>query len=52
MLPKLECMQEINDRRLSFEGAERSLGMTNRKRVHIWRRKVSEALAPVAEWLP
>jgi hypothetical protein len=51
-LPRLGCMQDINTRRISFGAAERSLGLTNRQRVAIWRREVEKALAPVAEWLP
>jgi hypothetical protein len=52
--PKLWCMQEVNSRRLSFEAAqnETAIGLTNRQRVAMWRRKVSEALQPVAAWLP
>ena len=50
--PKLACMAEVNARRLLFAAAERSLGLTNRQRVAIWRRAVETALAPVADWLP
>jgi hypothetical protein len=50
--PKLACMAEVNARRLLFAAAEQSLGLTNRRRVEIWRREVEKALAPVADWLP
>ena len=50
--PKLACMQEINERRLLFAAAEKSLGMTNRQRVAIWRREVNKALLPALDWLP
>ena len=50
--PKLACMQEINERRLLFAAAEKSLGMTNRQRVAIWRREVDKALLPASDWLP
>jgi hypothetical protein len=52
VLPRLSCMQEVNSRRLSFLGAEKALGLTNRQRVAMWRREVAKALAPVADWLP
>jgi hypothetical protein len=52
VLPRLSCMQEVNSRRLSFLGAEKALGLTNRQRVAMWRRDVAKALAPVADWLP
>ena len=52
VLPRLSCMQEVNSRRLSFAGAEKALGLTNRQRVAMWRRDVAKALAPVADWLP
>jgi hypothetical protein len=52
VLPQLSCMQEVNSRRLSFLGAEKALGLTNRQRVAVWRRDVAKALAPVADWLP
>ena len=50
--PKLACMQEVNSRRLLFAAAEKSLGLTNRQRVAIWRREVEKALVPVADWMP
>ena len=52
VLPRLSCMQEVNSRRLSFLGAEKALGLTNRQRVAMWRREVAKALAPVADWVP
>jgi hypothetical protein len=45
-------MQEVNSRRLTFAGAEKSLGLTNRQRVVIWQRDVAKALAPISDWLP
>lgn len=50
--PKLGPMPEINVRRLSFNTAERSLGLVNRQRVAIWRRQLEAALAPISDWLP
>jgi hypothetical protein len=50
--PKLACMQEVNTRRMLFAAAEKSLGLTNRQRVSIWRREVEKELTPVADWLP
>ena len=52
VLPRLTCMQEVNSRRLSFAGAEKELGLTNRQRVAMWRRAVAKALAPIDGWLP
>ena len=52
VLPRLACMQEVNSRRLTFAGAEKGLGLTNRQRVVIWRRDVAKALAPISDWLP
>jgi hypothetical protein len=52
VLPRLGCMQEVNSRRLSFAGAEKALGLTNRQRVVMWRRDVAKALAPIDSWLP
>jgi hypothetical protein len=52
VLPRLSCMQEVNSRRLSFAGAEKELGLTNRQRVALWRRAVAKALAPIDSWLP
>jgi hypothetical protein len=52
VLPRLTCMQEVNSHRLSFAGAEKELGLTNRQRVAMWRRAVAKALAPIDSWLP
>lgn len=52
VFPRLGCMQEVNSRRLSFAEAQKSLGLTNRQRVAIWRRDVEQALVPVIDWLP
>jgi hypothetical protein len=52
VLPRLACMQEIVTRRLSFAAAEKTLTLTNKHRVSIWRRDVDKAIAPISHWLP
>jgi hypothetical protein len=52
VFPRLNCMQEVNARRLSFANAQNTLGLTNRQRVAIWRREVAKAVATVDDWLP
>jgi DNA-binding transcriptional LysR family regulator len=60
VMPKLVCMHEIDQRRLTFSDAQEGkvkagqspLGPTMRQMVAIWRRAMEVAFAPVAEWLP
>jgi hypothetical protein len=60
VMPKLVCMHEIDQRRLTFSDAQEGkvkagqspLGPTMRQMVAIWRRSMEAAFAPVAEWLP
>jgi len=59
-MPRLGCLHEVENRRLSFAAAEAGqtkrelppLGLTNRQRVAIWLRDMNAAFEPVADWLP
>jgi hypothetical protein len=58
IMPKLQCMGEINKQRMQFQtvaqGKEK-LGATpviNRQYVTKWLRAMDEAFAPFADWLP
>ena len=59
-MPRLGCLNEIENRRLSFAAAETGqtkrdlppIGLVNRQRIAIWLREMQAAFAPVAHWLP
>jgi hypothetical protein len=59
-MPRLACMHEIDQRRLTFADAQKGrvkpgqepLGLTMRQMVTIWRRGMESAFTPAEEWLP
>ena len=59
-MPRLACMHEIDQRRLTFADAQKGrvksgqepLGLTMRQMVAIWRRGMESAFTPAEEWLP
>jgi hypothetical protein len=59
-MPRLACMYEIDQRRLTFADAQKGkvkpgqepLGLTMRQMVAIWRRGMESAFTPAEEWLP
>jgi hypothetical protein len=59
-MPRLACMHEIDQRRLTFADAQQGkvkpgqepLGLTVRQMVAIWRRGMESAFAPASGWLP
>lgn len=53
-MPRLGCMQQIEQRRLTFEAAsERSsgLGLTTCQMVKVWRRQLDKTLEPILPWI-
>jgi len=59
-MPRLACMHEVEQRRLSFEDAsagrvkagQEKIGAVNRQLISIWRREMAAAFATVAPWMP
>jgi len=59
-MPRLACMHEIDQRRLSFEDAaagrvkagQEKIGAVNRQLISIWRREMATAFARVQSWMP
>ena len=59
-MPRLACMHEVEQRRLSFEDAsagrvkagQEKIGAVNRQLISIWRREMTDAFAKVAPWMP
>jgi hypothetical protein len=59
-MPRLACMHEVEDRRLSFADAEAGavkagqakIGPVNRQLIGLWRRDMAIAFSKVAQWMP
>ena len=59
-MPRLACVQDVENRRISFAKAEAGetgrnlppLGAINRQRVALWRREMESEFAAVSDWLP
>jgi hypothetical protein len=59
-MPRLGCMPDIEQRRLSFgdaqhgrvPGGQEPFGLMRRQMVTIWLRQMEEAFKEVLEWLP
>jgi hypothetical protein len=59
-MPRLACMHEVEDRRLSFAEAaagtvkpgQEKIGPVNRQLISLWRRDMATAFAKVMEWMP
>lgn len=59
-MPRLGCLNEVENRRLSFSAAAAGqtkrdlapIGLVNRQRISLWLREMQTAFAPVAHWLP
>ena len=60
VMPKLACMQKLDNQRMFFHAAaeghvaegQEPLGFMERQMVKIWLRQMNAALAPIADWLP
>lgn len=59
-MPRLACVQDVENRRISFAGAEAGetgrglpvLGAINRQRIALWRREMESEFSAVSDWLP
>jgi hypothetical protein len=59
-MPRLACMHEVEQRRLSFDDAaagmvkpgQDKIGPVNRQLIAIWRREMAAAFSKVAQWMP
>lgn len=59
-MPRLACVQEVENRRISFIQAEMAetgrglpaLGVINRQRVALWRKEMETEFEAVSDWLP
>jgi hypothetical protein len=53
-MPRLGCMQQVEQRRLTFEAASArssGLGMTTCQMITVWRRQLEQTLAPILPWI-
>ena len=51
-LPRLRCLDRMNDAGMSFKKAQEKLGFTEKQAVQSWLRRVDERLKPVESLLP
>lgn len=51
-LPRLGCMQEVTDGKLTFGAAETKLSYTSQTRIRLWRKQIEAEFASIRDMLP